>query len=199
MAGAVTFFLPCSWSLYPSWLAVMGSGTRREVMARTAWMLLGFAVVVAAIGAMTGSMVGAVAIARPWLRRLAGAWLVGVGAWLLFKGVRGCPPALERVLSLRPVMAGAALGLGWVPCGGPVLGAIYALAASGGSAVQGAIMMLAFVVGMGLPLLAAARVWERVPWLWDVGQQVWLQRASGAVLALTGILLLRGYLAWPIM
>jgi cytochrome c biogenesis protein CcdA len=48
---------------------------------------------------------------------------------------------------------GAAFGLGWSPCIGPVLATILFLASQSGSAEQGALLLLVFSAGLALPFL----------------------------------------------
>lgn len=52
------------------------------------------------------------------------------------------------------VLLGALLGLGWVPCVGPTLGAASVLAAQEEHLARVAFVMLAFAVGAAIPLTA---------------------------------------------
>jgi cytochrome c biogenesis protein CcdA len=55
----------------------------------------------------------------------------------------------------KSVGVGAAFAVGWTPCIGPILGAIFALAYDGGTVVRGALLLAAWSAGLGLPFLAA--------------------------------------------
>jgi cytochrome c-type biogenesis protein len=129
----------------------------------------------------------------------------GVVTVLVGLGFLGWLPLLQRTtrLSARPAagLAGAPLlgivfGLGWTPCLGPTLAAVYSLALSEATAGRGAILGLAYCLGLGVPFVLVALGAQ-----WAVGATAFLRRHAravtrfgGAVLVLVGLLLLTG--AW---
>jgi cytochrome c-type biogenesis protein len=58
---------------------------------------------------------------------------------------------------------GAIFAIGWTPCIGVILGGILTVAAESGSAGQGALLLVAYTVGLGLPFLAIAATYDRAP------------------------------------
>jgi cytochrome c-type biogenesis protein len=58
---------------------------------------------------------------------------------------------------------GAIFAIGWTPCIGVILGGILGLASSSTTAAQGAILLLAYTAGLGLPFIAIALVYDRAP------------------------------------
>ncbi len=48
---------------------------------------------------------------------------------------------------------GVFFSAGWIPCIGPVLSAIYAMAAMTATAGQGALLLLVYSLGLGIPFL----------------------------------------------
>lgn len=58
---------------------------------------------------------------------------------------------------------GAIFAIGWTPCIGVILGGILTLAAESGSTAQGALLLVAYTVGLGLPFLAIAAAYDRAP------------------------------------
>ena len=58
---------------------------------------------------------------------------------------------------------GAIFAIGWTPCIGIILGGILTLAATSGSTLQGGILLVAYTLGLGLPFLAIAAVYDRAP------------------------------------
>ena len=55
----------------------------------------------------------------------------------------------------KSVGVGAAFAVGWTPCIGPILGAIFALAYDGGTVLRGALLLAAWSAGLGIPFLIA--------------------------------------------
>ena len=58
---------------------------------------------------------------------------------------------------------GAIFAIGWSPCIGIILGGILTLAATSATAVQGAVLLIAYTIGLGLPFLILAAVFDRAP------------------------------------
>jgi cytochrome c-type biogenesis protein len=60
---------------------------------------------------------------------------------------------------------GAIFAIGWTPCIGVILGGILAMAMASGTVAQGAILLIAYCLGLGLPFVAIALVYDRAPGL----------------------------------
>ena len=99
----------------------------------------------ASVATTTGSMSLAPA-GGPGLGDRLGGRLVGTrGGWIASFGL------------------GAIFAIGWTPCIGVILGGILGLASSSATVGQGAILLLAYTAGLGLPFLAIALVYDRAP------------------------------------
>ena len=125
--------------------------------------MLGFSTVFVALGA-TASFIGQT-IARHLgvLSALGGIAIILMGlhflglfrlAWLYREArieVRRKPPGL-----LGGYVMGLAFAFGWTPCIGPVLGPILTLAGGRETVGEGALLLAAYSLGLGLPFLLAA-------------------------------------------
>ena len=58
---------------------------------------------------------------------------------------------------------GAIFAVGWTPCIGIILGGILGLASSSQTVAQGGILLIAYTLGLGLPFIAIALVYDRAP------------------------------------
>jgi cytochrome c-type biogenesis protein len=58
---------------------------------------------------------------------------------------------------------GAIFAIGWTPCIGIILGGILTLAATSNTVGQGAILLVAYTAGLGLPFLVIALAFDRAP------------------------------------
>src|SRR5829696_7233750 len=225
LVGLISFASPCVLPLVPGYLAYVsglvgagapvdvptGSGgtataVRTEVAPRARMVLgallfvLGFTLVFVAFGAVFGGLGRLMLQYADVLNRVFGVITIVVGL-----GFLGWLPLLQRTkrLTARPAagLAGAPLlgivfGLGWTPCLGPTLSAVYSLAFSEATATRGAILSVAYCIGLGVPFVLVA-----LGARWAVGATSFLRRHArsvtrfgGAVLVLVGLLLLTG--AW---
>jgi cytochrome c-type biogenesis protein len=92
---------------------------------------------------------------------------------------------------------GAIFAIGWTPCIGIILGGILTMAATSGSAGQGAILLVAYTAGLGIPFLLIAAAYDRAPALIRPlvrhGRAVSL--VGGLLVALIGVAMLMDWLA----
>ena len=100
--------------------------------------------------ASLASATGSIALAAPTSTpsfgdRLGGRVVSSRGGWLASFGL------------------GAIFAIGWTPCIGIILGGILTLAASTATVLQGTILLIAYTLGLGLPFLAIAAVYDRAP------------------------------------
>jgi cytochrome c-type biogenesis protein len=226
LVGLISFASPCVLPLVPGYLSYVaglvgtaapaeatgsrsgGTATavRIEVSPRARMVLgavlfvLGFSVVFVAFATAFGGLGRLVLQYSRAVDVVFGLVTVIVGLAFL-----GRLPLLQRTkkLSVRPAagLAGAPLlgvvfGLGWTPCLGPTLAAVYSLALSEGTAARGAVLGVAYCLGLGVPFVLVA-----LGARWAMGATGFLRRhagtvtrVGGAVLVLVGLLLLTG--AW---
>ncbi|NQE54875.1 Thiol:disulfide interchange protein DsbD [ANME-1 cluster archaeon GoMg3.2] len=87
------------------------------------------------------------------------------------------------------LMFGFSLGIIWIPCVGPILGAILAIVAVEGNILYGAILLAIYSLGLGIPLLALAYISQFT--LKPLNKySVIIKRISGVILVLIGLYML---------
>ncbi|OFW75720.1 MAG: hypothetical protein A2Y55_12910 [Actinobacteria bacterium RBG_16_68_12] len=159
-AGVITAISPCVLPVLPILLA--GSATspdRRRPYAIIAGLVVSFTAFTLA-GAALLSVLG---LPQDLLRDLAIVALLVLAASLLSRRVAWLLERPFLSLTRRRVAAdsnglllGVSLGLVFVPCAGPVLAAVTALAASGEVGVRIVLVTGAYALGAALPMLAIA-------------------------------------------
>lgn len=161
----------------------------------------GFTAVFMILGGFAGALGHLLQAHTVWVNRISGVLVILMG--LVFIGLF---PALsvQRGPSKRPdagllgaPLMGMVFGLSWTPCIGPTYAAILALSldgAGGGGAARGAILSLAYSLGLGLPFIIFALLFEKA-----LGVSRVLSRhrrtiglLSGALLIAIGVLLMTG-------
>ena len=205
LAGLVSFASPCVLPLVPSYLAYVsgftGEGEKQDrgrLLLGIGLFVLGFSLVFVTLGILFGT---AGLLLRPWLDlilRIAGVIVIVMGlvfigqvtfaqrtirpGWRVATGLGGAP------------LLGMVFALGWAPCIGPTLTAVYAIALDGSDPLRGALLGLAYCVGLGIPFLLVA-----LGLGWVTGSVAWLKRhirliniIGGALLVLIGLLMVSG-------
>src|ERR671937_3285084 len=203
-AGIVSFVSPCVLPLIPGYLSFvsgvgfdeLGARPRRGV-AQTAWFVLGLGVMFALLGAGAAWFGNVLLVHRRSLEIGAGTFIVVAG--LIYAGMP--LPALllaEKRIHLRregsgpltALVAGVAFAIGWTPCIGPTLAAILTLAAGEGHADQGAVLLLVYALGLGVPFLAFGLVFTRALGLARVLRRHWrlISLTAGKLIVAFGLL-----------
>ena len=175
-----------------------GSAPVRRLLGPTLLFVAGFSTIFVALGtsaSLAGSLLREHQLA---LTRVAGVLVVLMG--LAFMGVLPLPFLYtERRLDLRTgrtlagnYLMGLSFGLGWTPCIGPTLGATLLIASQADRVGEGAILLLVYSLGLGIPFVLAALGVSRLAGavkFFRRHQNVIL-KASGGLLVSFGVLLL---------
>lgn len=173
VAGFLSFVAPCTLVLVPIFVAYLAGITlgspeelgqrkyRATVFLNTLSFVLGFTTVFVLLGASLGAISGTLSDSQIWLARGGGAIIITFG--LVSLGLLKVPFLMqERRLALIPgrnikyvgsFVVGSTMGIGWIPCVGPILGSILVLSGTSGSVTQGSLLLLAYSLGMMVPFL----------------------------------------------
>ncbi len=204
LAGIATILSPCCLPLLPPLLA--GSvGHRLRPLAIVTGSLTSFT----ALGLLVGTLT---AFSPDTLRTPAFLLIIAFGAIMVDDDLHRVYSTYSSKLAGRTTMRvsaldeqrhpllsafvlGLALGLIWLPCVGPILGAVLAYAAAGGGTMDSGLLLFIYGVGFALPLLGVAYgakvagkpLQERVGAL---NQPDVVRRIIGIVLLLSGVALL---------
>ncbi|MDR7521471.1 MAG: cytochrome c biogenesis protein CcdA [Armatimonadota bacterium] len=203
-AGVLGFLSPCIVPLIPGYLSFvsglslveMSLEQRRRHLGRvllaTVLFILGFSTVFTGLGASASVLGGLVLDNRLLLTRIGGAVVIFLGLAVL--GVIKVPGFYRTrrfEMSGRPLgllgafPVGMAFGFAWTPCVGPVLTAVLTLAAASRTASDGAVLLFAYSLGLGLPFLLAAVLMSAA-----FDTMGWLRRNARTITTASGVFLL---------
>jgi len=206
LAGLVSFFSPCVVPLLPGYLSYatglsgvdLEDAKRGRMVLGSFLFVLGFSFVFVALGTLSGAL-------GEWLFRYTREISVALGFFTILVGVAfiGLVPWLQRDVRVHKVPAvglaaapllGVLFGLGWTPCIGPTLSAVQTLAFHEGTAARGALLSVAYSLGLGIPFLVAGFAFRRTLGAvnWVRQHQAWVTRLGGVMLIMVGLLLVTG-------
>ncbi|MFE2600811.1 cytochrome c biogenesis CcdA family protein [Streptomyces sp. NPDC059396] len=209
LGGLVSFFSPCVLPLVPGYLSyvtgVSGSdlaqARRGRMVVGATLFVVGFTAVFVSGGALFGYFGATLQGHREILSKVLGALMILMGVFFL--GLMPWLTQREFRFHRSPVtglagapLLGALFGIGWTPCLGPTISSVQALAFNEASAGRGALLTVAYCLGLGVPFVLAAVAFRRAlgAFGWIKRHYAWVMRIGGAMMIATGLLLLTG--AW---
>ncbi len=211
IAGFLTFFAGCLTPVVPVYLSFLAGSApsqkvRSKIIINSLWFIIGFIGVFLILG-LTAQLIGK--LLAPYqliISRAAGALLILFGLHItgflkftfLYKHRAFSPAPLPRGTAFGSLLLGLIFGLSWTPCIGPVLASILFWTASQHTFIQGAVLMLAFSLGLALPFLTLGILFEtvfrRVQSIERFAPAIKL--VSGTVLIVVGLLLVGGHFGY---
>lgn len=204
-AGVLSILSPCVWPLVPVVMSSAATGGRRGPW----YLALGLSVSFALAGTLFSFLLINSGLDPELLRQISACLLIAVSLMILVKPLGDWLSLQLSRLSGRfdglgggnsssaagQFAVGGLLGLVWLPCVGPTLGAAIALASVGQDMGRAFLIMLAFGIGTAMTLLVAAVISTSVltrvrPGLLAGAQQG--KRLLGILLLALGIAVLTG-------
>lgn len=204
-AGLLSFLSPCVLPLIPSYVGFLTGMSAEELEHRRGtalvhglWFVAGFSLVFVLLGAAASAVGSLLREHQLWLGRVGGILVILFGLYLI-GALRPAFLMRERriQLSRKPLgyfgsaIVGITFGAAWTPCIGPILGAIFTLAATQAGLGAGMALLGVYALGLAIPFLVTALALDRfLAWFQRFRPYlVWVDRTAGALLILLGLLL----------
>lgn len=200
-AGLVSFLSPCVLPLVPGYLGFIGgavaprrgSGSaqpgRGRLLTGVLLFIAGFTLVFMTVNVL-GGVIGLFFVQyADTITRIMGVVVILMG--LVFIGLFGIaqrtmrPQARSSVGLIGAPLLGIALGIGWTPCIGPTLTAIFSVSYNLGDPGRAALLGLAYSLGLGIPFLLLA-----LGFGWATRSVAFVRRHIRAVNIIGGVLLI---------
>ena len=220
-AGVLSFLSPCVLPLIPVYASLITGMSAKELSQETSQVsrsklrltatvkgimfVIGFSIIFMLLGTTVSFMGNLFFDSIQWIERIGGVVLIVLGLHMigLFK-----IPKLEKQMrfdmgkrnsgKFGPLVVGMAFGAGWTPCIGPILAGILTIAASSSSVVTGASLLGVYSLGLAIPFLISAIAIDRflVFFTKMKSKMVWIEKISGGLFVIFGIVLLTGSLVY---
>jgi cytochrome c-type biogenesis protein len=216
LAGLVSILSPCVLPLVPGYLSYVtglagsdmdaGSSKTRRVLAGTLLFVLGFSVVFTLLLTLVANIGFALKTHQDLLNVILGVLVIVLGF-----GYLGWIPGLQREVRISKLPAAGLLGapvfgaifaLSWLPCTGPTLAAVAAMATTSGETSRAVTLSLAYSLGLGIPFVLFGLFFRRMLGVFRAVRRNsrWVTRIGGVLLILVGIALVTGgwnhFLVW---
>jgi cytochrome c-type biogenesis protein len=210
-AGLLSFLSPCVLPLVPSYVTFItgmsfedAARARRHALTHALLFVLGFTIVFVLLGAGATTLGRVLVAYRDVVARAGGVLVIVFGLFLLgvfnlgaFQRERRVHLADKPAGYLGTVLVGIAFAAGWTPCIGPVLGAILTYNLGADDVGRGALMLLAYALGLAVPFVLAAVALERFLTVFARFRRHLgvASRAAGGLLVVVGVLMITGDIA----
>jgi cytochrome c-type biogenesis protein len=202
--GIISFLSPCVLPIVPGYLSLISglsvgeltearSRALRRIVLNTALFVSGFTVVFVLLGLVTTAAGKTLFENQVTLTRVCGGLVLLMAIYLAGSQLLTTPrlyqefrfhPHLERFGPIATPVAGAAFGLGWTPCIGPVLGTVLNFAAQGQNLGRATVLLAAYSFGLGASFLVVGLAFGRLATPLD-----WVKRHSRAITLVSAALL----------
>lgn len=212
LAGLLSFLSPCVLPLVPSYVSFVtglgmeelesgGDEVKRVTLLHSLLFVAGFTLIFLLMGASATYVGQLLRSHQELIARIGGVVIIFFGVYLL-----GVIPlqALSRERRFQfqrkpvgyagTVAVGVAFGAGWVPCIGPILGAILTLAATRANVAEGVGLLGVYSAGLAIPfVLSAVALTAFLAWFQRFRRYLrYVEWAAGILLILVGLLLVSG-------
>ncbi len=198
-AGLLSFLSPCVLPMVPIYItylagstATVADGRREAALVNSLAFGAGFSAVFVGFWASFGLVGYVLSDYSDLLRQAGGVILIVMGLHqagllkipLLYRQFRRDLQLSGRATPVTSLAMGVAFAAGWTPCVGPVLAGIIGLASMGDTVAEGATLLVAYSLGLGVPFLVTALLLDRATALMSR-----MRRHMQAVSIFTGLLL----------
>ncbi len=205
ISGLVTILAPCIWPLLPIILSATGTGGKKKPLGITLGIITSFA-----FFTLTISYLVKLIPFNPDALRIFAVVIIGfLGLTFIIpalaRQVEGLVSSFSRKLGVKPqntkdgfwggFLTGAALGVVWTPCAGPILATIATLAATRSVNLDIILVTVVYVIGVGIPLflfsLLGQKIFSRTRQV--SGKTGQIQQIFGVIMIITALLIATNY------
>lgn len=164
IGGIISLLSPCSAAVLPAFFAYSFK-EKTQLMKKSFIFFIGLSIPLVLLG-LSASVAGR------FLNVYRTQFVIGAGILMIIFGIMalmgkgfslpGTKRLAQKNAGKKGVFAfGTLFGVGFVPCAGPILGSILTLAATSGSALQGALLLEVYAFGIMVPIFLLSYFFDK--------------------------------------
>lgn len=202
LEGIISFISPCMLPLLPLYISYFAgkADKKQHIFLRAGFFVLGFTVVFTSLGLFAGTLSTFLIQYQQMINVICGIIIILFGLSYLeiihlpfFKGMQG---AKEISGVFSAFVFGMIYSVSLTPCVGAFLGSALMMASTSGGAMTGALLLLTYSLGLGIPFLISAILIDRLNSVFTFIKKHYniVNLVSGIFLILIGISMTFGFM-----
>lgn len=162
LEGIISFISPCMLPMLPLYISYFAGNAdkKRNVFLNAAAFVIGFTVVFTALGLFAGTLGGLLMRYQSIVNVICGLMVIVFGLNYLdiikLPFFKGMTTGKKTTNLLSAFLFGVIYSVSLTPCVGAFLGSALMLASTAGGAGKGALLLLTYSLGLGIPFLFSA-------------------------------------------
>jgi len=206
-AGIISFLSPCVLPLIPGYLSFICGTDLEKLQKKSKYFVLqksllfsfGFSIVFILLGA-SSTFFGSFLLSKSQIFSniiaiiiiFFGMYLLGIIKFNFLNNEFRFYLSKYSNNFFFPFVVGMGFAFGWTPCIGPILGSILALASLENTLTEGIFLLITYSIGLGIPFVLAGYYMGNFLIFSKKARKFisTIQKTSGVILVLTGILIL---------
>ena len=202
LEGIISFISPCMLPLLPLYVSYFAgkADKKQHIFLRAGFFVLGFTVVFTSLGLFAGTLSTFLIRYQQAVNIVCGVIVIMFGLSYLeiirlpfFKGMQS---AQEISGLFSAFVFGMIYSVSLTPCVGAFLGSALMMASTSGEAAKGAMLLLTYSLGLGIPFLISAVLIDRLNSVFTFIKKHYkiVNLVSGIFLILIGISMILGFM-----
>lgn len=207
LEGIITFISPCILPMLPIYISYFAGenndNNKIGALKNSLGFVLGFTVVFTLLGTLAGTFgtfikehYGVLNIVGGIIIIIFGLNYLGIFKISILEKSYKMNINISPVRFISAILFGMVFAIGWTPCVGTFLGSALMIAANSQDIVRGAVMLLVYSIGLGIPFIISAvlisKMKETITFIKKNYKGINI--ASGVILVIIGVAMMTGYL-----
>lgn len=202
LEGIISFISPCMLPLLPLYISYFAgkADKKQHILLRAGCFVLGFTIVFTSLGLFAGTLSTFLIRYQQIINIVCGIIVILFGLSYLeiirlpfFKGMQ----SVKEISSVfSAFIFGMIYSVSLTPCVGAFLGSALMMASTSGGAVKGALLLLTYSLGLGIPFLISAMLIDRLNSVFSFIKKHYniVNLVSGIFLIIIGISMIFGFM-----